>query len=97
MESEPLTLQDIRDIVLKAKAQTRPPAPDCVVMDSVWLGRIQESFSPEIHPAYGAYQLGDRVFGLTIYLDETYPEPIFRCAGEYLAERAARDGQPGPT
>lgn len=91
MESKPLTFEDIRDFMLRERAKPSRGPLNCVVMNSLCYGRVRDAFSPEIHPAYGDYELGDRVMGLPIYFDETYPEPIFRNRAEYLAEKSARD------
>jgi hypothetical protein len=86
----PLTFEDIRDFMQREYAKPYRGPVNCVVMNSLWYGRVRDAFSPELHPEYGDYRLGDMVMGLDIYLDETYPEPVFRNAAEYLAEKQKR-------
>jgi hypothetical protein len=86
----PLTFEDIRDFMQREWAKPYRGPVNCLVLDSLWRDRIYGAFTPEIAPRDEGYMLGDMVMGLDIYLDETYPEPIFRNRAEYLAEVAGR-------
>jgi hypothetical protein len=90
--AEGLSLADIRKFMQRERAKPPHGPVNCVVMNSLWYERIREAFSPPMHPKYGPYELGDKVVGLDIYLDETYPEPVFMNRADYMRERASRGG-----